>query len=407
MRKYFLLVLLSVIPALTLPAATNYIGDFNGDEVLDMADMAILANAVKSGVYEKVYDLNNSGRLDDPDLHRLADLIINGTLIENNGMNVGIGDWDEDGEDYGGTIKSGRKSARKTVLSQNEVSFTVGPPKLIQDLGALKKYSLPIGFSSCSNPVSGVLVNLQIPDKLYFDDTGFIELDSELADGHKLYGTPKIFREEWGDHLILRFIILSADLNQMKDTSGTFCNLIYRCGNVFSWYEFKDSQVVIDGKASYVENKWGELRWDEVKLKSISTVEPGPFFFDIGEIRWIDIRLEPEDATNQTLHWESENTDVVTIDKFNDLFGRFLFAHSNGKAVIHVWSDEGPSLRFEVEVGNTAGVSIAELSDDVFEIYGITGVIIRRDADKDFLNSLAPGVYILRRGNTSYKVLLP
>ena len=56
---------------------------------------------------------------------------------------------------------------------------------------------------------------------------------------------------------------------------------------------------------------------------------------------------------------------------------------------------------------NTKTVAMKEIEVDAtipFEIYNLSGQIIKKKASKENLNSLVPGVYILRQGNASKKI---
>lgn len=111
----------------TLSAAT-YRGDVNGDGKVDMADMQALADVIRSGTADSSKDLNADGKTDNGDLSYLADLIILEKLVEDSGLNVGIGGWDDDGEDYGGTVGGMRSARSGTGISmQNRVyDFATG-----------------------------------------------------------------------------------------------------------------------------------------------------------------------------------------------------------------------------------------------------------------------------------------
>lgn len=70
--KRSILCALVLVSALSSQADTHYRGDVNNDGLVDLADMAALATAIKEGKSEKAFDLNVSGKVDETDLHILA-----------------------------------------------------------------------------------------------------------------------------------------------------------------------------------------------------------------------------------------------------------------------------------------------------------------------------------------------
>lgn len=241
-------------------AEARYSGDLNGDDRVDLADMVFLANAIKAGTDDKLCDINTSGKVDDNDLQTLADIIISGILKEDGGFNAGIGGWDEDGEDYGGSVKAPAFSTR----SAEETTFYIKNPKME---GSVDKCSVEFGISKASEYVSAILFNIELPRNLEFDSTSLVELNGSLLNGHILYGKPKISESDNSSCKFLRFIVFSSDLAPLNDKEGSLGHIFYsyKDGNVSDSAIFSDCQILTSENKEVVtlpfHQSWGIL-WD-------------------------------------------------------------------------------------------------------------------------------------------------
>lgn len=156
MKKLILLLSIFVLStAVSFDASARYKGDLNGDDRVDLADMVYLAKAIKGGSTDRSLDVNASGKVDDNDLQKLADIIISGKLTEDSGMNVGIGGWEDNGEDYGGTVKAPAFNTR----SADETRFYMRTPKS-EGYG---RYSMEFGISEGNEAFSAILFTIRLP----------------------------------------------------------------------------------------------------------------------------------------------------------------------------------------------------------------------------------------------------
>lgn len=126
MKKIIALVTLILTAISSQAAGRRYKGDLNGDDKVDLADMVFLAKAIQAGSADKSYDVNLSGKVDDYDLHALANIILSGKLVEDSGFNVGIGGWNDTGEDFGGTVNA---PAFRGTRSAESTRFYIANPK--------------------------------------------------------------------------------------------------------------------------------------------------------------------------------------------------------------------------------------------------------------------------------------
>lgn len=207
MRKIYILILICLVSVAAY--AGGYRGDLNGDGVLDLTDFGILAQAIKNGSSEERYDINSSGNVNDADLQRLATMIINRTIVEDNGFNAGIGDWDDDGTDYGGTLS---RAAGKLRFYVKNVKAEISGG-----------YSVEFGILDNPGDASAILFNIILPDGLEFDSSKIIDLT--VNEGFSLYGKPTVYEENW--QKVVRFIVSSPEMKPLKPTTKALGRIFY------------------------------------------------------------------------------------------------------------------------------------------------------------------------------------
>ena len=250
MKKLILLssILASTI-GMSLDASARYKGDLNGDDRVDLADMVYLAKAIKAGSTDKALDVNASGKVDDNDLQKLADIIISGKLTEESGMNVGIGGWDEAGEDFGGTVKAPAHITR----SADEIRFYMRNPKSEGD----DIYSMEFGISECNEAPTAILFNISLPREMRFDISEIVELNPVSAIPHRLYGTPRFVKENENDYwsdCSLRFIVFSPDLDPLPVNSRKLGYIHYSVSDCWEGEPcFRNCQVAVSASGDCID----------------------------------------------------------------------------------------------------------------------------------------------------------
>ncbi len=239
MKKSFIVFSLIILVSAAAFGAHRYKGDLNADGKVDLTDLGILARAINDGSGDSSFDLNTSGSLDDADLHTLASLIISETLIEDNSFNVGIGGWDDDDTDYGGTVgRSCAPRSRDTGLT----NFYISNPCIEQPSG---RHSAEFGILQSDECFYGILFGVRVPVELEFDPSEIVELSGDLIDGHALYGTPAV--KEMNGEKVIRFIILSPELKPLKGAAGSLGRIYYDTYQASSQPAFSGCQALALG----------------------------------------------------------------------------------------------------------------------------------------------------------------
>ena len=341
-------IILTLCAAVALDASARYKGDLNGDDRVDLADMVYLAKAIQSGSTDKALDVNASGSVDDYDLQRLADIIISGKLTEDSGMNVGIGGWEETDEDFGGTVKAPAFTTRST----DNTHFFMNNPQAESD----GHYSMEFGISEVDVSPVAILFNIILPSEMRVDTSRIVELDADVTTTYKLYGTPQFIKENsdfpWSDN-ILRFILISPELDQLPNSKCRLGRILYSIGECFSTPKFVNCQVASsDGRCIDINEHLGDYSGN-FKPLDVSSVVFDITEFDLmeGDMLLLWAYIDPWDAPDQRLVWTSSDESVATvIVSEEDDLSALIKALKAGVAVITATSSNGISASCTVTV---------------------------------------------------------
>lgn len=321
-------------------SAVAYKGDVNRDGKVDMTDMVLLAKAIKSGSTDKVYDLNASGKPDDADLTILANYIIGKQLIEDTGVNIGIGGWDDDGEDWGGTV--GMPARRAATRSLDETTFYISDMKY--DL-ALKRQYVNWGISSNSK-VCGMLIEMKLGCEHDPDVSNLIKLSTDgIITDHKLYGTPIGTRPEYSDGCYIRYILFSPTLSPLKADEGILAR--FYADRLYGWADFIDCQVVgpDSSVAETIPFHTAHFNGNEFVQTESMTIDASemPQEILVGDSFYLRVIFMPEEASDKSFTWSSSNPAVATVDNW----GR-VEIHAEGTATIRATDNYGHSSAIEI-----------------------------------------------------------
>ncbi|MDE6097261.1 MAG: hypothetical protein K2G24_00060 [Muribaculaceae bacterium] len=189
-------------------AGAVYKGDFNGDGKVDLADMMLMYRK------DSRHDLNSDGRVDDSDLHYMADLILNDKLVEDSGLSVGIGGWDDGGEDFGGTV--GGNAPRYPGRS---CSF--GIRDFVVDEGTLS-CSCNVYFDCGDESVSALMLRMTVPAWTGISDDNFdFTPDESFVSDHKFYGRTVVRKN--AESIELRVLLYSPELEPLQQSGVLAC----------------------------------------------------------------------------------------------------------------------------------------------------------------------------------------
>lgn len=371
--------------------AVNYRGDFNRDSKVDMHDMAALTLAVNGGNADvRVFDLNADGVVDDRDLETLANVILTQSLVEDTGVNVGIGDWENGGE-WGGTVgKPRRENARRaetpavTLYGRNGYDYKAGSTSTGIHLGS-------------NGPVSGLLLDFGVPSWEDFEmDESSVTLNGEWVADHRLYG--KMVRITERDSPVVRYrvMVYSPTLEPLNLSDAPLINFRYsKDGRDRRDMPFDHCQAVLPASGEVIDVPYcsTELWWDYVPLRDLvlgeTSVSANP-----GEHVEIPLTWVPEDASGQEYVATSSDKEVVAV---TGVWGNkvILYVIRKEPALITLHTTDGSAIMRTISVNKGTGV------DDVTEddsaagcpVYTLQGFPLGC-LDRDALGALPSGIYI-------------
>ncbi len=120
-----------------------------------------------------------------------------------------------------------------------------------------------------------------------------------------------------------------------------------------------------------------------------------------GESFKIEANVLPEDASDKTLIWTSSDESVATVD-----VDGYVSLLKGGSCVITASTADGSGVSAECLITSVAGVDGVFSAEESFDIYSFDGMLIKKDADREDLKMMIPGIYLLRQGNNVNKVVI-
>ena len=136
-------------------------------------------------------------------------------------------------------------------------------------------------------------------------------------------------------------------------------------------------------------------------VESIS-IHPTEWNGEVGSKFQITATILPEDATDKRLGWSSSDASVAGVSE--DGMVEIL---SKGECVITVSTLDGSNLTAECYITGFSGIEDLHFGTDAnWDVYSLSGQLLMKDADKERLNRLEKGVYILHRGRTIVKAII-
>lgn len=371
--------------------AANYRGDFNHDSQLDMRDMVALARAIKSGNHEvKAFDLNADGVVDERDLDALANMILSQTLTEDNGVNVGIGNWGDGGE-WGGTVGDLSRSR----FSEEAISFRPTAKVYFKD-----RRTFIDSYLEEAEPISGLLFDIGIPTMLSDIklDEAVTHINDELSYNHRLYG--KVYKSLDSEAYLLhyRFIIFSPDLEMLTISDKPLFSFNYL--NFEPIYGddimYKGCQAVLPDSGEVVDI--GETRYSvhwEYKTLTNIWIEKTEVIGNPGEHIIIPFSWSPEEIQyfNHRISSSDEGAAEASVDF--DKREIDIFIKESRPSVITLRALDDSDIEREIYVNKFTEVELITDNEDGVRapVYTTQGVCIGILAGED-LCSLPPGLYI-------------
>ncbi len=116
----------------------------------------------------------------------------------------------------------------------------------------------------------------------------------------------------------------------------------------------------------------------------------------------ITATILPENATEPTLEWKSDNEKIAIVDSKG-----FVTVLNEGKCTITAQTIDGSNILAECVITSTSGVDeLFTDQDEPITIITMQGSVVNHKADMEDLKNLSSGTYILKQGDTVRKIII-
>ncbi len=120
-----------------------------------------------------------------------------------------------------------------------------------------------------------------------------------------------------------------------------------------------------------------------------------------GNVIQLIATVEPEDATDKTIIWKSSDENVATVNEEG-----VVTVLSEGTAVITATAADGSGVSASCSVSGLSGIESLINKEGNADVYTMSGMLLKKNADREFISTLSKGVYILNISGRAHKVVL-
>ncbi len=157
-----------------------------------------------------------------------------------------------------------------------------------------------------------------------------------------------------------------------------------------------------DGKVHSVKSRRVAYEDNIIKAESI-TLNPDEWLGNVGDTFTIVANVLPEDASDKSVVWNSSDENIATVDES----GKVTVIRT-GSCLITASTIDGSGLKAECSVmAGLVGIDTVFREDTgTADIYNLQGMLLKRQCYKSDINSLTPGIYIIRTEQFAKTVII-
>ena len=138
---------------------------------------------------------------------------------------------------------------------------------------------------------------------------------------------------------------------------------------------------------------------NRILVESI-VIDPSSIEGERGEQIQLSATVIPENATNKTLDWVSDDEFIAKVSDTG-----LVTIMSERVTRIHARATDGSGVEATCEVTGVAGVDELFVDGKQWNVMTPDGILIRKNATKEYIEQLAPAIYILTDGKRTVKLI--
>ncbi|MDE5786247.1 MAG: Ig-like domain-containing protein, partial [Duncaniella sp.] len=157
-----------------------------------------------------------------------------------------------------------------------------------------------------------------------------------------------------------------------------------------------------DGKVHSVKSRRVAYEDNIIMAESI-TLNPDEWLGNVGDTFKIVANVLPEDASDKSVVWNSSDENIATVDESGT-----VTVIRAGSCLITASTTDGSGLKAECSVmAGLVGIDTVFREDTgTADVYNLQGMLLKRQCDKSDINSLTPGIYIIRTEQLAKTVII-
>lgn len=142
------------------------------------------------------------------------------------------------------------------------------------------------------------------------------------------------------------------------------------------------------------------IPFSQIPVESI-LLTPNEWIGEEGESFCITATVLPENASDKTISWSSSDEAIATVNTEG-----IVSVLKEGSCVITATAEDGSGVYSECIITSTMGVDGIFSDTDNIDVFGMSGIMIKKDCDREELKTLCQGIYIIRYGNKMRKFII-
>lgn len=116
----------------------------------------------------------------------------------------------------------------------------------------------------------------------------------------------------------------------------------------------------------------------------------------------------PEDAIDKSVTWSTGSVLIATVNDLGVVTGEIYASPLGSTTTITATTSNGLTATCMVTVSENGNSSVDILSDEngCFDIYSLSGTLVKKNADADYIRNLPKGIYIIHTADKAVRIVI-